>query len=196
MFFTDNLAMGWNNLRRRKLRTFLTCSAITISTLLIVVMVSMGVGGQNLVLSTIKEQAALTQVHVSAYPAQGAVNFSIGEAGDPAKVMAQREASKKQLTSTLMAEIARQPGVKEVRPLLSLMGNGAAIEGFPTKAPVAIINGCDPAQPLVPGSMLESQRLKQNNPNLEPLLAGRSLTPSDKNGVVINEPRSGGGIAL
>lgn len=44
MKFSDLLSMSVNNLRRRKLRTFLTVLGVVIGTASIVVMVSLGIG--------------------------------------------------------------------------------------------------------------------------------------------------------
>ena len=44
MKFSDLLSMSVNNLRRRKLRTFLTVLGVVIGTASILVMVSLGIG--------------------------------------------------------------------------------------------------------------------------------------------------------
>ena len=54
MRFPDLLSMSLNNLRRRKLRTFLTVLGVIIGTASIVVMVSLGIGLNELQMESIE----------------------------------------------------------------------------------------------------------------------------------------------
>lgn len=64
MRFSDLLSMSVNNLRRRKLRTFLTVLGVLIGTASIVVMVSLGIGFNELTMEQIASYGSLTQVSV------------------------------------------------------------------------------------------------------------------------------------
>ena len=64
MKFLDLLAMSVNNLRRRKLRTALTVLGVVIGTASIVVMVSLGIGLNQLTVEQIASYGSLTQVTV------------------------------------------------------------------------------------------------------------------------------------
>ncbi len=65
MKFHDLLIMSINNLRRRKLRTVLTVLGVVIGTASIVVMVSLGIGLNELTTEQIASYGSLTTVEVS-----------------------------------------------------------------------------------------------------------------------------------
>ena len=64
MRFSDLLSMSVNNLRRRKLRTFLTVLGVLIGTASIVVMVSLGIGFNELTMEQIASYGSLTEISV------------------------------------------------------------------------------------------------------------------------------------
>lgn len=64
MRFSDLLSMSVNNLRRRKLRTFLTVLGVLIGTASIVVMVSLGIGFNELTMEQIASYGSLTEISI------------------------------------------------------------------------------------------------------------------------------------
>lgn len=64
MKFSDLLSMSINNLRRRKLRTFLTVLGVVIGTASIVVMLSLGIGFNELTMEQIASYGSLTEINV------------------------------------------------------------------------------------------------------------------------------------
>lgn len=64
MRFSDLLSMSVNNLRRRKLRTFLTVLGVIIGTASIVVMVSLGIGLNELTMEEIASYGSLTEISI------------------------------------------------------------------------------------------------------------------------------------
>lgn len=66
MRFLDLLIMSVNNLRRRKLRTALTVLGVVIGTASIVVMVSLGIGLNEIQMEQIEAQGSLTAIEVRA----------------------------------------------------------------------------------------------------------------------------------
>ena len=64
MKFSDLLSMSVNNLRRRKLRTFLTVLGVVIGTASIVVMVSLGIGLNELTMEQIASYGSLTEISI------------------------------------------------------------------------------------------------------------------------------------
>ena len=64
MKFSDLLRLSINNLKRRKLRTFLTVLGVIIGTASIVVMVSLGIGQAALQTESIESYASLTTIDV------------------------------------------------------------------------------------------------------------------------------------
>ena len=65
MRFPDLLIMSMNNLRRRKLRTVLTVLGVIIGTAAIVVMVSLGIGLNEMTMEQIASWGSLTTIQVS-----------------------------------------------------------------------------------------------------------------------------------
>ena len=64
MNWMDLLRMSVSNLRRRKLRTFLTVLGVVIGTASIVVMISLGLGMQQAMYQEIEQYGGLTTVKV------------------------------------------------------------------------------------------------------------------------------------
>ena len=65
MRFPDLVIMSINNLRRRKLRTVLTVLGVIIGTASIVVMVSLGIGLDQMFMEQISSWGSLTTINVS-----------------------------------------------------------------------------------------------------------------------------------
>ena len=66
MSLIDLLRMSSGNLKRRKLRTFLTVLGVVIGTASIVVMISLGLGLQKSMYEDIEKSGGLTEIEVSA----------------------------------------------------------------------------------------------------------------------------------
>lgn len=104
MRFLELLTMSVNNLRRRKLRTFLTVLGVVIGTASIVVMVSLGIGLNNFTMETIKSSGSLTAIEIYNYQGMH------GEDG----------AEENFMTDETIKSFAQIPHVTSVYPLLSI----------------------------------------------------------------------------
>lgn len=104
MRFLDLLTMSVNNLRRRKLRTFLTVLGVVIGTASIVVMVSLGIGLNNFTMETIKSSGSLTAIEIYNYQGMH------GEDG----------AEENFMTDETIKSFAQIPHVTSVYPLLNI----------------------------------------------------------------------------
>lgn len=104
MRFLDLLTMSVNNLRRRKLRTFLTVLGVVIGTASIVVMVSLGIGLNHFTMETIKSSGSLTAIEIYNYQGMH------GEDG----------AEENFMTDETIKSFAQIPHVTSVYPLLSI----------------------------------------------------------------------------
>lgn len=71
MSLMDLLTMSVSNLRRRKLRTFLTVLGVVIGTASIVVMISLGLGMQQAIYEEIEEYGGLTTIQVYGAQSEG-----------------------------------------------------------------------------------------------------------------------------
>ena len=65
MNLTDLLRMSLGNLKRRKLRTFLTVLGVIIGTASIVVMISLGLGLQQSLYDEVEQSGGLTMLDVT-----------------------------------------------------------------------------------------------------------------------------------
>lgn len=105
MKFRDLLSMSVNNLRRRKLRTFLTVLGVLIGTASIVVMVSLGIGFNELTMEQIASYGSLTEISIYSDAMWGGGNSG---QDDP-----------NYMTDDVITQFGNIPHVSGVSPLLS-----------------------------------------------------------------------------
>lgn len=103
MRFIDLLTMSINNLRRRRLRTFLTVLGVVIGTAAIVVMISLGIGLKEQNRELIESSGSITRIQVSEMFGQS----------DGRKIP-------KHLTDKTVKEFSKIKNVESVYPLLQL----------------------------------------------------------------------------
>lgn len=86
MSWMDLLRMSGSNLKRRKLRTFLTVLGVIIGTTSIVVMISLGLGMQQSLYREVEQSGGLTSIRVTGESADESIySASGGETEDSAK---------------------------------------------------------------------------------------------------------------
>ena len=78
MSLIDLLRMSSGNLKRRKLRTFLTVLGVVIGTASIVVMISLGLGMQKSMYQQVEESGGLTSIEVTGKTNGGSVSLLPG----------------------------------------------------------------------------------------------------------------------
>lgn len=105
MRFLDLLSMSVNNLRRRKLRTALTVLGVVIGTASVVVMVSLGIGLNQLMLEMYSSYGNMTSVNVYA----GGGGYYGSGSGEETKY----------ITDEVISQIKKLPNVDAVSPILS-----------------------------------------------------------------------------
>ena len=104
MSFLDLLTMSYNNLRRRKLRTFLTVLGVIIGTASIVVMVSLGLGMQKSLYEEAERSGGLNSMEVKT------------------KETSNSNKPKKYITDEVMKQLKTVEHVKSVEPVLMISG--------------------------------------------------------------------------
>ena len=122
MSLIDLLRMSSGNLKRRKLRTFLTVLGVVIGTASIVVMISLGLGLQQSTYKEIEKSGGLTTIQVTGKDGQGGMMVDSGEE------------SKEYITDDVIEKLKKLENVEFVSPVLevsaiALKGN---YEGFLT----------------------------------------------------------------
>lgn len=110
MKFSDLLSMSVNNLRRRKLRTVLTVLGVVIGTASIVVMVSLGIGLNEMTVEQIASYGSLTTIDVRPKDTGG-----YSGAGSSSK-----SSEPLYLTDEIMEKFSKIPHVTGLSPILQL----------------------------------------------------------------------------
>lgn len=109
MTFQDLLVMGINNLLRRKMRTALTVLGVVVGTAAVVVMVSLGIGLNDLTLKQISSWGSLTTIEV--YPNADSSNQS-GNSSSKAKA--------NYITDDTIQQFSRIEHIESVSPVLEI----------------------------------------------------------------------------
>ena len=112
MNWMDLLRMSGSNLRRRKLRTFLTVLGVVIGTASIVVMISLGLGLQQAMYQEIEQYGGLTTVNVSG--ANGGGDMMYGYMDDS------QEESEEYVDDACLAKLAKLEHVTNVEPVYNM----------------------------------------------------------------------------
>ena len=116
MRFPDLLTMSFNNLRRRKLRTFLTVLGVIIGTASIVVMVSLGIGLNELQMESIESMGSLTTIEVSSPSMYGGAVYS----SSGAVAGSSQDTEPNYITDDVIRQFSRLDHVKAVSPVLQV----------------------------------------------------------------------------
>lgn len=112
MRWIDLLRMSSGNLRRRKLRTFLTVLGVVIGTASIVVMISLGLGMQQSLYREIEQSGGMTSITVTGKDAGNSMIY-YGYDSD-------EEETTKYITDETIKELAGVEHVKSVSPSLTM----------------------------------------------------------------------------
>ncbi len=128
MKFPDLLIMSMNNLRRRKLRTVLTVLGVIIGTAAIVVMVSLGIGLNEMTMEQIASWGSLTTIEVYSQSSGGGMQMM-----GAAMSSQNSESEQNYITDKVIDNFKRIPHVTGVSPVLNMnvvMRQGAYISTY------------------------------------------------------------------
>lgn len=128
MKFPDLLIMSMNNLRRRKLRTVLTVLGVIIGTAAIVVMVSLGIGLNEMTMEQIASWGSLTTIEVYSQSSGGGMQIM-----GAAMSSQNSESEPNYITDKVIDNFKRIPHVTGVSPVLNMnvvMRQGAYISTY------------------------------------------------------------------
>lgn len=112
MNWMDLLRMSGSNLRRRKLRTFLTVLGVVIGTASIVVMVSLGLGMQQAMYQEIEQYGGLTTINVYGANGGDSMMYSYGEDS--------QEESEEYIDDACISNLGKLEHVTSVEPVYSM----------------------------------------------------------------------------
>ena len=117
MSLIDLLRMSTGNLKRRKLRTFLTVLGVVIGTASIVVMISLGLGLQQSLYQEVEQSGGLTTLTVSGQnPDSSMAEYSYSEAGDSGMDSGENL----YITDETIQEFSQLPHVRLVSPMYEI----------------------------------------------------------------------------
>ena len=116
MSWIDLLRMSGSNLKRRKLRTFLTVLGVIIGTASIVVMISLGLGLQESLYQEVEQSGGLTSIKVSGAGAGDSMYAFSSMSGE-------EEESKKYINDQAVSELAQLEHVTVASPVYEMWVN-------------------------------------------------------------------------
>ncbi|MFD3157767.1 ABC transporter permease [Haloimpatiens sp. FM7330] len=183
MKFNDYIKTAFRNLRRRKARTFLTSFAVAIGTMLILVMVSLGVGVEKLVVDSIKQQGMLTEINVSK-KLSDTFNFNTNVNNKPE----QKKESKEKAENFNTENLTKIKNIKNVEDIVVSSSTLASETKVNDKVLKNVnVEGYDLNYTIIPKANIEAARLKNKDKKLDPISFGKLLTKNDTNGALVNE---------
>lgn len=112
MRWIDLLRMSSGNLRRRKLRTFLTVLGVVIGTASIVVMISLGLGMQQSLYREVEQSGGMTSITVTGKDAGNSMMYYSDNSG--------QEDPTKYITDETIQELLKVEHVKSATPCISM----------------------------------------------------------------------------
>lgn len=178
MKFRDGIKLAGRDLGRRKGRTFLTALAVAVGTMLIVTLVSLGTSGESLILDQVKDSPALKEVQVSNMKYFDMYNTDSSDV-DMSEMF-------KKIDNNTMKKLSSIKGVNDIQGNLSVNVNSIKIDGKENKndTPIRAVYNNNSA---FSKDGIASVRKNNKNNKLEPIVFGRKLNSSDKDGVLIAE---------
>ncbi len=111
MKWIDLLRMSSGNLRRRKLRTFLTVLGVVVGTASIVVMISLGLGMQQSIYREIEQSGGMTAITVTGKDAGNQMVYTSEDSGEEAT---------QYITDETIQELSKIEHVKSATPTLTM----------------------------------------------------------------------------
>jgi len=183
MKFKDYIKNAFRNLRRRKMRTFLTSFAVSIGAMLIILMVSLGVGVQKIVIDTIKSSTPGNTITVSPYKYDDTgleVKTSVDEE-------ALEEAVKPKFTKIDDGALKKIRNMNAVEEMSVYSSIGPLNLNINEKSKKISAVGVDLNYSLFTKEQIESIRIKEKKKDLNPITYGNILSQGDKNSVLIGE---------
>lgn len=167
MRWIDLLRMSSGNLKRRKLRTFLTILGVIIGTASIVVMISLGLGMQESMYREVEQSGGITNLTVTGKQTEGGM-YGVSFGGSD------QEESNKYITDDVIEQLQQLAHVKSAAPILdvSVVALKGKYIGYLELRGMSEQSLKDQNIELAPGGKLPDPK----NPNLELVFGNGVLT--------------------
>ncbi|WP_027631767.1 ABC transporter permease [Clostridium hydrogeniformans] len=192
MRFIDYIKTAFGNLRRRKMRTFLTSFAVSIGTMLIILMVSLGVGVRDLIINTIKESTSATLISVSPNKVdtsskeeveKKAKNDDDDDAPAMDGVFSLSKTKFTKISDENVDKITKMNEVSDISLKSSVKINTISLGDKTRKNPT--LTGIDTRYSILTKGEIESIQLKEKDSSLKLIKEGRAFNKEDKNSAII-----------
>lgn len=178
MKFRDGLRLANRDLGRRKGRTFLTAFAVAVGTMLIVTLVSLGTSGESLILDKVKDSPALKEIQV--------MNMKYVDVDDSDSSDINSNDMFKKISNNTVEKFKNIKGVDEIKATIAPSVTMVKIDGKQSKDDT-LVEGVYNNDKFYSKDKLSSVRKDNKNSSLKPIIYGRNLEESDKDGVLVSE---------
>lgn len=164
MQFKEYFFMALKDLKRRKGRTCLTSLGITIGTLLIVTMISLGMALENFVMSSVNKEENVKSVEMKPY------SYSMKEAKEVESV----EDYFKKIDDKTLEDIQNIGNIDSIIAKIDTSIQTLEVNGQKFKGDVDL-KGYNINQTIFPESYITSVRSVKENDSIEPIKYGRTI---------------------
>lgn len=184
MRFSDNISMAFSDLGRRKKRTFLTSLGVTIGSILILLMVSLGLMIKGFLVDTVNSGSNTKTVSLEAIKAGAVMPDNPQQA-----VKEMPDWFKKNF------KIINDESLEKISKLNDIEGIEAYIGGDLAKIKIGDkvyygnfpIKGYDLKYDIYFESDVNNAKSSSKDLNFKPIIAGTKLNSSDKDGILVGE---------
>ncbi|WP_346962550.1 FtsX-like permease family protein [Clostridium sp.] len=178
MKLKNNIKTAFRNLSRRKMRTFLTSFAVSIGTMLIILMVSLGVGVQKIIEDNLKTNASANVINVTPHRTnEDGVRVDTNKEGEQSK--------QKILDKDAFDKIKEIEGVKDLSVYTYVPSLDKKLMDKDIKDTAVLAYDLD--YPIFTDNNIETVRIKEKKEDLEPIIYGRMLKKEDKNSILVGK---------
>ncbi|AAK81507.1 putative ABC transport system permease protein [Clostridium acetobutylicum] len=178
MKFKDGLRMAGRDLTRRKGRTFWTSLAIAVGTMLVVTLVSLGTSGEKMAMGKVEDSTSLKLINV--------MNEKYFDPENTDMSSFNQDDMYKKIDDTTVKKVKKIPGIENVTTSIIINVDNIKIDGKENKN-VNQVMGSYNNDNSFSESTIKSVRKNNKNDKLVPIIAGRNLKSSDKDGVVVGQ---------
>lgn len=178
MKFSDAIKMGFRDLGRRKMRTFLTTLAIAIGTMLVVTLVGLGTSAESYIMDQLKQSGNIQRVQV--LPMKYQADKEDTDSNDDEDL----EDMRKKIDLKTVEEITNINGVDEIVASISSTVSKITIDDKSRSK--VMITGVNLNYNVVGTADITAVKKKKGD-NIEFISSGRNLEKSDVNEVIVGE---------
>ncbi|GAA0071164.1 FtsX-like permease family protein [Clostridium sardiniense] len=183
MKFKDYIKMAFSNLGRRKLRTFLTAFAVAIGVMLIITMVSLGKGVENLITDSLEEFNNIKAISVIPTQYKDDVDDSANTNEN-----AIADTKFKEITKENINKIKEKGDVQDIVSMFNASISSIKLGDKDVK--LASVNGVDTNYSIYAKSNVDSARQKKKDDNINYLISGNLIKDNNASECMITEKLS------